>query len=275
MLSLVSIIITTKNEAAVIKRLLVSLKDQSYKNIEIIVVDHPATIDKTGRIAKRYTRNVFVKGPERSTQRNFAITKSKGRYILILDADMNLSKDVVKECVDIFTRQKKKEKIGGVIIPEKSYGAGIWAKAKALEREVNKGEEYFEAARFFPKNVFEEFGGYDTSLTGPEDWDLPQRISRKYKIFRIRSFIRHSEGRPTLIGLAKRKYYYGLSVDKYLKKQNLPIIGKTTVYFLRPAFYRNWRLIVRDPWTGFCMIVMLFFENFGGGLGYLAGKFRK
>lgn len=265
----VSIIITTKNSAATLMKLLQSVKEQSYANIELIIVDNAST-DGTKEIAKKFTKKVFDKGPERSVQRNFGAKKAKGECFLFLDSDMVLEKNLVRECVE-----KVKNQVGGVVIPEKSFGKGFWARTKALEREINEREPFFEAARFFPKTVFLEFGGYDESLTGPEDWDLPQRVSQVYKISRIKSRILHNEGRPTLFGLAKRKFYYGLSVHKYLKKQNLPVVGPTTVYFLRPAFYRNWRKLLADPLVSLGMLVMLAAETLGGGLGYLVGRYGR
>jgi glycosyltransferase involved in cell wall biosynthesis len=56
--SLVSIIIPTKNSARTIQACLESCKDQTYQNIEIIVVDNFST-DGTFEIAKKYTDNVF------------------------------------------------------------------------------------------------------------------------------------------------------------------------------------------------------------------------
>ena len=101
--SLVTAIITTKNEALVIKRLIDSILKQSYRNIEIILVDNNST-DKTKQIAKNMGLQVLNKGPERSAQRNFGVKKSHGRYFMILDADMELQKDVVKECIEIIEK---------------------------------------------------------------------------------------------------------------------------------------------------------------------------
>lgn len=266
----VSIIITTKNSAATLKSLLESIKKQSYKNIETIVVDNNSR-DKTKEIAKKYTSKVFDKGPERSAQRNFGAEKSNGQYLFILDSDMVLTEDVVKDCVDLVSKDKK---LGAIIVPEKSFGEGFWARAKIFEREINAGYDYFEAARFFPKNIFESVGGYDINLTGPEDWDLPKRISKKYPIGRIKSQILHNEGKHTLIGLAKKKYYYGLSVDKFLKKQQISVISRTTIYFLRPAFYKSFGTLIIHPILTCGMFIMLTAELIGGGLGYLIGKFK-
>lgn len=269
---LVSVVITTKNSSETLEKLLKSIRKQSYKKIEIIVVDN-SSVDETFQIAKKYTKLTFQKGPERSTQRNFGAKKSKGDYLLFLDSDMVLGKNVIKECVKKILDSSKND-LGGVVIPERSFGSSFWAKAKMLEREINLGEVFFEAARFFPKKVFWKLQGYDQNLSGPEDWDLPQRVAREYKIERIKSFILHNEGHLSLTTLFRKKYYYGLSVDKYLKKQKIPLISPTTMYFLRPAFYKKWPLLTKNPVTTFGMFIMLFVETIGGSLGYFVGKFK-
>lgn len=268
---LASVIITTRNSASTMEPLLQSIKDQSYKNLEIIVVDNKSS-DDTVRISKKFTKSVYQYGPERSSQRNFGVNKSKGKYILILDSDMVLTKDVVREGVALIENDSK---IGGLVIPEKSFGIGFWAKMKILEREINEGERYFEAARFFPKRIFLEQKGYDTTLTGPEDWDLPERIAKKYKIGRIKSYILHNEGNLSLKTLSQKKYYYGLSSYKYLSKQKIPVLSSKTVYFLRPAFYRNWKRLLSNPINFFGLMIMLFVEGISGATGYLRGRFSE
>ena len=52
----VSVIVTTKNEAKNIGRCLQSIQNQTYKAIEIIVVDNFSK-DETKRIAKKFTKN--------------------------------------------------------------------------------------------------------------------------------------------------------------------------------------------------------------------------
>lgn len=267
----VSTVVTTKNSAVTLNSLLKSLKNQSYKNIEIIIVDNSSN-DKTLEISRKYTRKVFQKGPERSAQRNFGAAQSTGNYLLFLDSDMVLEKDVIKECLNLSL--KNNEKPGEIIIPEQSFGKGFWAKTKALEREINKSQSYFEAARFIPKEIFDKMGGFDESLTGPEDWELPQRIAQLYPVYRIKDKIYHNEGNLSLLTLFRKKYYYGLSVDKYLKKRKIPIISPTTVYFLRVAFYKNWRLLLKNPFISLGMILMLLVEMIAGGSGFLVGKIK-
>lgn len=270
---IISIIITTRHSTRTLDSLLKSITGQTYQQFEIIVVDNNSS-DQTKQIARRYTSRVFNHGPERSAQRNFGARMASGRLLLFLDSDMKLSNDVLEQGVNKFLADRGLKRLGGVIIPEKSFGEGFWSKAKAWERSLNEGESYFESARMFDRQIFWEYQGFDEELTGPEDWDLPQRIARKYPIERIEAYIHHNEGKQTLLGLFKKKYYYGLSAHKYLSKQHLPLVGPSTVYFLRPGFYKNFFKILTHPVISLGMMVMLIFEMIGGGLGYLVGRFK-
>lgn len=271
--SLVSIIITTKNEELVIGRLLESIKKQEYKYIEIIVVDNNST-DKTKKISQKYTKKFFNKGPERSAQRNYGVNKAKGEYILILDADMELKKDLVAKCVKKISNDKK---LGGVVIPEVSVAVNFWEEVKAFERSFyNKnGDSSVDAARFFKKKVFTKVNGYDETITGPEDWDLPERIKKEgYKISRVNTQIYHHEKIDNPIKLAQKKYYYALTSHRYLKKHNISPISPKTIYFLRPVFYKQPLRLVKNPILTIAMFIMFTFELIGGGLGFMTGKIK-
>ena len=95
----VSIIIPTKNSSKHIKRCLESITNQTYKNIEIIVVDNFSS-DSTISIAKEFTSKIYLHGPERSAQVNFGVLKSTGQYVYKVDSDFLLDPNVVFECVN-------------------------------------------------------------------------------------------------------------------------------------------------------------------------------
>jgi len=83
----VSIIIPTLNSAKVLPDCLNSIKNQQYKNYEIIIVDNGST-DDTINIAKRYTKNIFqnsIKSAEAS--KAYGLQKADGKYIALIDSD--------------------------------------------------------------------------------------------------------------------------------------------------------------------------------------------
>src|SRR3989338_1176356 len=269
--NLVSVIITTKNEQEVLERLLRSIKNQTYQNLEIIVVDNNSN-DRTKQLAKGYTDKIYDFGPERSAQRNYGAGKSKGKYLFFLEADMELTSNVLKECLHLV---RKNNTIKGVVVPENSVALSFWGKVKSFERSFynEQGDETTDAARFFDKEIFWKVGGYDTSMTGPEDWDLPETIKKMgFKIGRVKAKILHHERISNPLSLAKKKFYYAKSTYKYLKKHDIPIFGPKTIYFLRPVFYKNFKRILAHPILSAAMVAMLSAELAGGALGYLVGR---
>ncbi|MBI2599295.1 glycosyltransferase [Candidatus Daviesbacteria bacterium] len=268
---MVSIIITTKNEKDVIKRLIDSIRNQSYQNLEIILVDNNST-DGTFQIAKKMGIKVYTFGPERSAQRNMGVKRSSGKYLMILDADMVLQKDVVAECV---AECEKDSSIGGIVIPEQSIGENFWEKVKAFERSFYniEGDITTDAARFFTREAFNKVEGYDESITGPEDWDFPENVRKNgFKLVRIKSKIYHYERIPSIRKLISKKYYYALKSHRYLGKNNISVFSPKTIYFLRPVFYRNFRILFSHPVLAIGMFFMLTLEQIAGGLGYIKGR---
>lgn len=268
----VSIILAVKNEEKHIKNCLQSLLKQSYHNIEIIVVDNYST-DNTKKVAYKYTNLVFDKKPERSAQRNYGAFRSTGKYLLFLDADMLLTSDVIKECMELVTNAPQ---IKAIIIPEMSIGSGFWARAKSLERSfyINKSE--IEAARFYEKRSFDVIGGFDEKITGPEDWDLSNRVAKKYKIGRIKSIILHNEGNLSLFRSVYKKSYYAKSINLYLDKNDINkfeavklIIGRYLIFFGKP------KLLFKDPILSLGMLFMKTLEIGLSVLIYLRNNIKK
>jgi len=270
---LVSILVHTKNSQRTIKNLLDSIKQQSYKQIEIIVVDNNST-DDTVNIAKAYTKKIFIYGPERSAQRNFAAKKSSGEYLFVPDSDMIIGKDVITQCVSLV---KEKNEIKAVIIPEKSIGIGFWATCKALERSYYVGLPWMEGARFFDRHVFEEIRGYDENNTGTEDFDLPQRIQEKYgisSIGRIEEFILHDEGQLSLSYLLKKKFYYSKNLGVYKQKNPTHFTQQANLLSRYALFFSKPQKLFKSPIVGMGMLFMKTCEFGAGGLGYLLKKMK-
>ena len=271
--SLVSIIVPTKNSSATLDDCLKSISKQAYPNIELIVVDNFST-DSTPKIAKKYTKHFYSQGPERSYQRNFAVSKATGKYVCIIDSDMNLEPDVIGECVTIIEASKK---MVAVTIPEESFGVGFWAQCKQLERSFYVGVPYMEAARFFYKADFDKVGGYDVTMVSGEDWDLSQRIEAKGSVGRTTSYIHHNEGHISLLRTIKKKLYYAKLFASYAQRSNnqakvgqqTNIVGRYWLFLSQP------RKLFRNPALGIGMLFMKTCEFGFGGLGYVIARLSR
>lgn len=262
---LVSVIVTTRNEEKNIAVCLESVKKQTYSKLEILVIDNNST-DKTKQIASRFTKLIFNKGPERSAQRNFGAVKARGEFLLFLDADMKLSKNVVKDCVS----KMMTSHVGGIIIPEESYGIGFWANCKALERSYYLGVESIEAARFYKKSVFNNAKGFDSNMISGEDWDLSSRVRNDFKLDRIKSFIYHNEGNLSLVSTIKKKYYYATKISVYIEKNRDTIKSEKNLSILTryKLFFTDYKKILKDPILFTGMIFMKSCEFIAGFFGF-------
>ncbi|MDW8040537.1 MAG: glycosyltransferase [Nitrososphaerota archaeon] len=86
----VSVIVTTFNEEGYIEKCLLSLRAQSYRDKEIIVVDSEST-DRTVEIAKKYADKLIVKKCSIPAGRNIGAKESRGNVLLFVDADVMLN----------------------------------------------------------------------------------------------------------------------------------------------------------------------------------------
>jgi glycosyltransferase involved in cell wall biosynthesis len=263
---LVSVIITTRNEEKNILACLKSIKAQSYSPIEIIVVDNKSN-DRTKEISKTFTEMVYDHGPERSWQRNFGVSKANGEFVIYIDADMILTENVIKECVDTLTNNPE---LVALHIPEKIVGEGYWIKVRDFEGSFYRGT-VIEAVRFMRRTVFLQLGGFDTSLCGPEDWDLDKRVRSVGSVSAITSLILHNEHRIEVKNYLKKKSYYAQTMDGYVKKW-----GRDDKDLRKQlgAFYRffwvyvgdgKYLKVLRHPF----LTVSMFYLRFRVGLAFL------
>jgi len=252
---LVSVVIPTKNSGETIETCLKSIKEQTYPNIEVVVVDSHSN-DGTKEISEGFSVEVMEIKVGRSRARNIGAKKAGGALILSLDSDMELTSRVVEECIN-----KVEEGHDAIIIPEMSVGIGFWAKCKVLEKSCYVGDEVIESSRFVKRDVFETVGGYDPKLEFAEDQDFNLRIMKAgYRIGRINALIKHLEGRLILRETILKHYHYGKTLKYYRIKH--PEEAKQLLRLIRPAFVKNWKKLARDPVHAAGMLFMKACEFF-------------
>lgn len=106
---MVSIIIPVYNVEKYINRCIDSVINQTYKNIEIILVDDGST-DNSGKICDSYEKKderikvIHKENGGLSSSRNVGIDLSRGDIITFLDSDDYLSSEYIEKSVELYNR---------------------------------------------------------------------------------------------------------------------------------------------------------------------------
>lgn len=187
---LVSIYIPTKNRLTLLKRAITSVKKQTYKNIELIVVD-----DGSSDGTKEYLLQEMACGKlkaifhEKSlgacAARNSAIMCSQGEFVTGLDDDDYF---LSAHRIEFFVEKWNATSVGIAGIFDSvqvKTGNGIvyrhhseLASYKQLRHQNIVGNQVFA-----PRNHYLGAGLFDVNMPAWQDWDLWIRMSEKYGDF--------------------------------------------------------------------------------------------
>jgi len=225
-----------------IRRTLESVRNQTWANIEVIIVDNGSS-DDTKEIATEFERTSFYSvGPERSNQVNYGVRVSLGKYIYRIDSDFILSPNVVEQAVVACEAGAEAVLIHNTSDPTISF----WAKVRKVERDSLVDDWEHVAARFMRRDVFVRIGGFDNRLYAEEDRDLHERLLKAgCRIARIEAQEIHVGEPRTLAEIVRKNVYYGESVRRYVADRGA-LAGLRLGPFRR-AFLRHWRSIAGDP----------------------------
>ncbi len=236
---LVSVIIPTFNRQNKVINAVQSVLKQSYKNIELIVVDDGSednTLNKLKGLSDPRIKIISQPHKGVSAARNKGISQSKANIIALLDSD------------DIWLPDKLKKHL-------KFHLEGGWQISQTDELWIKKGKKInpmfkhrkkagwiFEPSLelclispscvMFSKEVWEKTGGFDENLPACEDYDLWLRCSLKYSIgFLPEKLVVKYGGHPDqlsskIIGLDLYRIY---SLLKLLKPKNISKVQKEKI----------------------------------------------
>jgi glycosyltransferase involved in cell wall biosynthesis len=266
---LVSIIIPTKNSSKTLATCLDSINNQDYKNTEIIVVDN-YSIDNTLQIAKHYTNAVYTFSPERSSQINYGVEKSSGKYIYRVDSDFVLEPQIISEAVNA----AESNNYAAIIIHNTSDPTvSFWAKVRKFERDMYDFDNLNIAVRFIRKDAFLSVGGFDVRLVYGEDYDLHNRIIEKYEIGKINAKEVHLGEYKSIKEIAKVNYYYGKTAGLFLKKNKSR--GLKQVNPIRKVYIKHYKEFLRHPDLAAGFMAYQVVRYTSGLIGLLGNKIRR
>jgi glycosyltransferase involved in cell wall biosynthesis len=262
----VTVVVPTKDSIRVIETCLRSIKNQTYGNLELIVVDNYST-DGTWEIARELADVAITAGPERSAQRNLGVERAQGEWILWIDSDM----DLPPKTVELMIQQALETDADGVFAPESTIGDGYWTACRALERSCCWDEILVQAPRLVKREYLLRTGGFLSSLAGTEDAELRTRMREDgCTLTSIPDLIVHDEGRMSLGFILKKRYYYGRGLREYKEKH--PGALNEQAGAAVKAYLRHWRKLAADPGHTIGVVFMRGAEFIAYGVGYGIGS---
>ncbi len=179
---MVSLIITTYNYAAYVERAIRSALEQSIseEELEIIVVNDCST-DHTAEILKNYETEVRVFNLEENTglsgARNFGIKKAKGQFIVFLDADDYIHRDLIQVEKLFLQENSSLDAVSCDYYLVDERGRHI--------KHVNAEEEPIACGVMFRKDFLYHIGLYDADFRAREEEDLRIRWTNSYNIYNL------------------------------------------------------------------------------------------
>ncbi len=179
---MVSIIITSYNYEKYLERAIRSCLDQSLSKTqyEIIVVNDCST-DNTEKILENYSNDIKVFNLKTNiglaAARNFAVKKALGQFIIFLDADDYIQRDLLLIQKTFLTENNLLDAVSVDYYLVDDRGTHL--------KHVNAEKFPIACGIMFRKDLLVDIGLYDESFRAREEEDLRIRFLKKYTIYNI------------------------------------------------------------------------------------------
>ena len=239
----ISAVILTHNEEDNIEHALNSIEFCD----EIIIIDDNST-DKTIDIANKYKAKVYQRAMNNdfSSQRNFAITKAKGDWILFIDADEQAGDELKKEILNLL--HDSNNKISAYYIKRRDFWWGRELKYGETSKVRNTG-----LIRLIKQN------------SGQWQYNVHEAFHLHQSLFssQLKSYLDHYS-HPKLKDFIREINLYSTLRARQLLKENKQTNILEIIFFPFGKFLLNYflKLGFLDGPAGFAYAFMMSFHSF-------------
>lgn len=188
---LVSVIIPYFKHINYIEELLISIKKQTYKNIEIILIDdgsRDGSLKLLKLLSKKYKFSLFTqKNKGVCATLNRGISLSRGEFIKIVDSDDLMTENQIQQQVDILSSSDY-DVIGGgmTLINKNSKDINYQVPRKLGQifvKDVLFNNPIYGPTMMFRASAFDKFGNFDEENPIEDFSIILSMISKGAKIF--------------------------------------------------------------------------------------------
>jgi len=188
----VSIIIVNWNGRKWLKKCLDSLRVQTCKDFEIVLVDNSSTDDSVSFVRDNYPEVVIFHSENKGFgySCNLGAQKAKGRFLMFFNEDMYVDKDFVERYLEEYEKIEDKDNIGTIgcavadydrskVISEKAYGFTVdLMAAPVFNFDKERIFHNTGCPLFISKDLFLKIGGFcENIFLYGEDIDICWRLS--------------------------------------------------------------------------------------------------
>ncbi len=224
----VSVVIPTRNRAAIVERAVLSALAQTARPCEVVVIDDASTDDTAGRLERYAGDGVRVlRVPERgggSRARNLGIEAARGDWVAFLDSDdewrpQKLERQLARlEAFDglglsvVYCRRIAFDHLTGrqFPVPTPLLEGNVFA-------ALLSGWEVSTSQVMVSREALTRVGGFDPVLPGSQDYDLWLRLAAAGYLF---------GGVPEALAVKHAHLVLQMSADPGVKEQGLAILDK-------------------------------------------------
>ena len=191
-LSVVSVVIPTYNRGQLIADAINSVLAQTYKNIEIIVVDDGSTDETRELIVSNYpmVKYIYQENQGVSAARNTGIQNASGDFIAFLDSDDIWLPQKLEIQMEVFRKDPAVIMVAGRRVKIKLNDplpiAPISNKTNTVSfSQLLMGKHIPTPSVVIRRQILKRIGGVKTNLSTGEDWDLWLRLTGSGKIVEV------------------------------------------------------------------------------------------
>ena len=220
----VSVIVPAYNEEKTIETVIVTFLEQTYKEMEIVIVDDGST-DATQQAVKPYAiqgkvRLISRPNGGKSAAINTGLAVAKGAIIVVADADGIVQNDAIAWLVSQFEKPEVSGGAGNIRVGNR---VNVLTKCQALEyiRDIQIPRRAFDLLASvlvipgplgaFRKSALAQLGTYDRD-TVTEDFDATVKILKSHVVINEPRAVAYTEAPTKLIDLyrQRRRWYGGM-----------------------------------------------------------------
>lgn len=275
---LVSVIVPGKNEGRHIPELAASMKKQSYKNYELIIVDDGSD-DDTENICRSLEQSghidLFIRNSVRggkASAANTALYYSKGEYVVHIDADSHLAFNAIETILLPFYMDRNVGAVGGDIRVYES-GKGVAVKLQAIEylKSISTGRTVSSmlgilrmisgAHGAFRRDILKRLHGWDV---GPGlDGDITLKIRKLgYRVVHEPFAVCYTNVPGSFPKLVRQRYRWDRSLVRFRLRKHSDILKPSKSFNIHNFFssFENifYNLIMNVKWWIYILQIIIF-----------------